>query len=491
MVDTSTYYPLNRHLDLGANRVTNIADPTAAQDAVTKNFLESGSWEADTIYVDNVLEKTADHGVNIDGVLMKDSNIDMDEDKWIGISDTDARIVFDDAEKLTFMNTSVVEQIGTGVADVYGKIYNGTSSSGYSSRLWIVTRGSGDAQVDFGVSGDVVSWSMGVDNSDGNIFKINGGASGLLDPSSLELTSAGKLTVENSMIAYNHYVRQNGGSIGLQANERFIFYTAGYIEVSGANFYLGSNGMGNNASVLTFATGGTGTATFKGGVTLDGDSLAVTFGDEQDMDIFYGGTSGYIRTDLVAASDLHIDCGTDKTLVLDETVWEDVQFPVATGRLPAANQPSWSVFTTNTWEFQFAVDDYLPLQAAEMPHWWSEGTTVHIHLHATTDAGNASGDNEYAKFTVYFAYADSGDTWTETSVTAELTIPNGTGALEAFYLDMGDVALTGKGIGTQCKITVERIAATGGDEYSDEIFITQIGVHGELNTMGSRQETAK
>jgi hypothetical protein len=112
-------------------------------------------------------------------------------------------------------------------------------------------------------------------------------------------------------------------------------------------------------------------------------------------------------------------------------------------------------------------------------------------LHVALDAANATGANRYAKFTLYVSYVNSSSIWTETSLTAELTIPDGSSALEAFYLDMGNVSLSGLAIKTQLKCRIKRIAATGGTEYADEIFLNQVGCHLEEDTVGSRTETSK
>lgn len=189
---------------------------------------------------------------------------------------------------------------------------------------------------------------------------------------------------------------------------------------------------------------------------------------------------------IVSPADLEIDCGTSKTLKLLDPVWDDIQFPTSGAKVPAANFPTWEAFTPNTSEYSFAVNDYLDLSANEMAHWWKEGTDVRIHLHSTTKAANVSGSNQYAKYTVWVSYADVDAVWTETSVTAELTIPTATAALTHKLLSVGVISLPGLKIGTQVKIRVKRIAATGGTEYPGNIFVTQIGVHAEKDTMGSR-----
>jgi len=172
-------------------------------------------------------------------------------------------------------------------------------------------------------------------------------------------------------------------------------------------------------------------------------------------------------------------------------VWEDVQFPVSSGKTSAVNAPSWEAFTTNTSGYSFAVDDFIDLASNELPHSWQEGTTGHFHLHVTTKAANTSGANRYAKFTVYVAYAGVGDVYVETSGSAELTIPTGTAALTHFLVDVLDLAFTGKKIGSQVRVRIKRIAATGGTEYSGNIFINQCGAHILNNTTGSREIAIK
>jgi hypothetical protein len=192
-----------------------------------------------------------------------------------------------------------------------------------------------------------------------------------------------------------------------------------------------------------------------------------------------------------ATNGLAISATGDLTLEGSATVWEDLQFQISTARVPASNFPSWEAFTTNTYEYAFDVDEYVYLFANELYHSWKEGTAANVHLHITNKTAQNTGANRYAKFTVYIAYADTDEVWTETSVTAELTIPTGTSAMTNFYLDVGDLSLTNNLIGSQIKCTVYRIAATGGTEYADSTFITQVGMHLENDSMGSREEITK
>jgi hypothetical protein len=198
-----------------------------------------------------------------------------------------------------------------------------------------------------------------------------------------------------------------------------------------------------------------------------------------------------IKTDTTTATDLTVNCGTDKTLILGETVWEDVQFTVSGAKVPAANAPTWEAFTTNTNEYSFAVNDYIDCGANEPPHGWKEGTSGSVHLHLAIKTLQNAGANRYAKFTVYVASQTVSAVWTETSVTAEYTIPNNTAALTHYLLAIGTVTFTNYLIGSQMKVRIKRIAATGGTEYGSNVFVTQAGIHVESDTLGSRQIATK
>lgn len=174
------------------------------------------------------------------------------------------------------------------------------------------------------------------------------------------------------------------------------------------------------------------------------------------------------------------------------TVWNDMQWPLSAGKVPAANFPDWEAFTTNTAAYSFDVNDYIDLQADEVPHAWLQGSDISMHLHVALKAANATGADRFAKFEVYIAYADVGEVWTEaTPLAAELTIPTGSAALHHFLLSMGTLSLPNNLIGTQIKCRIKRIAATGGTEYASHIFVTQVGGHVRCDTNGSREIATK
>ena len=185
--------------------------------------------------------------------------------------------------------------------------------------------------------------------------------------------------------------------------------------------------------------------------------------------------------------------GANGHIVLNGTarVWEDLQFPVNSGKQPSSANPTWAALTTNTGSWGFAVDNYVDLDSNEVSHGWKEGTTAKFHLHLSIPVLQNAGANRFAKFSVFVAYVNYLGIWAESTLTEEVTIPNNSAALQTFYLSMGDRTLAGMVLGTQMKCRVKRITATGGTEYSSNVFIHQVGCHLEMNTIGSSAELTK
>jgi len=281
-----------------------------------------------------------------------------------------------------------------------------------------------------------------------------------------------------------------GGSVNNDTWRRFTISTTGSM----------SWGAGTGARDVTLTRTGVGELQIGGDLQFNNNNKLLFGTTNADLQIYSDGTNGIIRpgTSLNigdGTNDTRISATGDLSFVGDATVWNDLQFQVSSSKVPAANFPSWEAFTTNTYEYAFDVDEYAYLMANEVPHSWKEGTAANVHLHVTNKTAQntaPNGDtNQYAKFTIYIAYADVDEVWQETSVTAELTIPTGTSALTNFYLDMGDLTLTNYLVGVHIKCTVKRIAATGGTEYADSVFISQVGMHLEEDTVGSRTELVK
>lgn len=173
-----------------------------------------------------------------------------------------------------------------------------------------------------------------------------------------------------------------------------------------------------------------------------------------------------------------------------EKGYDEIQFRVASGKVPSSNFPNWELMTATCSEYAFAVNEYIDLNSEELPHWWLEGSAADAHVHFSTKQANTSGTTTYAKFTGTFAYADINEGWVEVAKTAEYAITSPTGATTHLYLDMGDLDLTNYKLGAKIKCHIKRIAATSGTEYPADVYIHDIGLHMIRYRLGSINETS-
>jgi len=380
--------------------------------------------------------------------------------------------------------------------------------------------GAGDAALNFLLTGGQ-NWSIGIDNSVTDTFMISGGADLQTNPFVTVLVDGsvgiGTTTVPHGGIGAAKFALD--GTIGSVAagphiqvttteddypvfqllswahDEQTISWDA-YFDGAWRSSHAGSNfviakGFGTaNALQIKYDSG-----IAQGAVVTWNDGITLL-------------TSGFVGINIVvplATLDVvgttrlgdsttnYLSVEADGTLEMNGTamVFNDLQFAISNAKVPASNAPTWETFTANTNEYGFAVDDYIDTQANETPHSWKLGEPGHVHMHITTKAANSTGANRFAKFTVLVAYVDTGEVWQESSFTAELTIPDGTAALTQFYLDMGDLTLTTYIEEAELRCRITRIAATGGVEYAGNIFITQVGIHLEEDTIGTRTELNK
>lgn len=174
---------------------------------------------------------------------------------------------------------------------------------------------------------------------------------------------------------------------------------------------------------------------------------------------------------------------------LKDTEWNDIFIPIAGAKVPAANAPTWSAFTANLNSYTFAIDDYLDLGTAEILHGYKEETDIGLHVHFITNGLDA--DERTVKFTLHYSWGNPADVMdAESSLTAEYTIPASTTDKTNFSLYLGAITGTGKTIQSLFKCRIERIASTGTEPASDP-FVEMVGIHYEIDTIGSATATSK
>jgi hypothetical protein len=228
---------------------------------------------------------------------------------------------------------------------------------------------------------------------------------------------------------------------------------------------------------------------------LKNDNDKLYLGAGKDISFYFDGANLNIKTDEVAASDLILACGTDKTLLLNETVYNDLVLPLDSRRVPAANAPNWETFVGNLNAYAYEVDDFQEF-TTELLHGYKTGSTFEFHIHGALNAALAGGD-ETVKFEIEYSIADMdatdglGDVFpATTTINQEFIVPNGTADLTNIFISIGTDATGNFDIGATIKGRIRRIASSG-TELVGDIFVTQVGIHYEVDTIGSRQQTAK
>ena len=241
-------------------------------------------------------------------------------------------------------------------------------------------------------------------------------------------------------------------------------------------------------TVLSPATS-TDSASVSGGIAIPSDTNNLKLGAGSDASMGYDGTNGVINTSLVAPSDLNIQCGTDKTVVLSEPVWVDLDFPIII-RTTGANIPTLTTLQGNITAPQWQVNDFNVCEGQELIHKWSEGTPLYWHVHMITNGLDATA--RYVRFEVEYCWVNVNGVLSASATidSLDLLIPANTPAKTMMLMSIGNFTPTGGKIGGHVYARLRRIASVGSAPGSDP-WITMLQAHILVDTIGSRQISAK
>lgn len=269
--------------------------------------------------------------------------------------------------------------------------------------------------------------------------------------------------------------------------------------VSGALAFSTANNANNPSEQMRIDSDGNvgiGTTSPDEKLQIDGnlhlltDSQKVLLGTGKDMSIFYDGTDGNIKTDEVAPSDLLLTCGAEKTIELQNTVWDDLRVPVSAVRLGGAQPPLETAYKGGqVLAFPSNVDKTMYF-TAQLPHMYKEGTDICLHIHWTIPTSGAGGGAENVKWDVTYSWANiEGSFPAESSATVTKDVQNDT-ADDSIITDIVTISGTGKTISSQLICSMTRDVSVAND-YADSAYAIEVDFHFEINTMGSRQEAIK
>ncbi len=122
----------------------------------------------------------------------------------------------------------------------------------------------------------------------------------------------------------------------------------------------------------------------------------------------------------------------------------------------------------------------------EIDHDWAEATAIkpHVHLVFNSAAGGV------VKLSLTYVWSNvSSNALSQTTISATITSPGIVGACRK--LEFPDIAGTGFAIGSQFRVVVSRDSSDTEDTYSGAVLLDTIGVHGQVDSNGSREVGAK
>ena len=234
------------------------------------------------------------------------------------------------------------------------------------------------------------------------------------------------------------------------------------------------------------------------GATLNGSSYALKDANDEIIIVTNLNASGYtITADAIDAGSLSyattMSIQTNSYFEPDgtyyctgnATTWNDVNLHVLNLR-PGGSAPTFlDMNSTGIFGLSFinANTDIL-YGATEVPHYYKEGTDLHVHAHWCPD------DTDTGIVSWNFTYIVMGedDLVTPTATSLSPGVAGGGVAFALQYHDMGDIPGSGIEIGDVIIFSISREA---GDSSAGDAYLHHVGIHYECDAIGSRDETAK
>lgn len=221
----------------------------------------------------------------------------------------------------------------------------------------------------------------------------------------------------------------------------------------------------NAATSISQTLGVTGLSTLTGGIQI--------------------GATGNVEK---VTNDLTITTASQKTLVLSQAVYKDINIAGALLSKPTSSAPGTDTFrtsaaaNTNIETYAFTIGEKVH-GGFELQHDYEEGTDLTFHVHFQIIDAPSGTDNVQWRLT--YVMLRDGVTLSAVTTIDSPDTPVDT-QYRAYRSDFAAIDGTNFKIGDQMMFTLERVAADG-DAFSGECLIETAGIHYECDTLGSRQ----
>ena len=260
-----------------------------------------------------------------------------------------------------------------------------------------------------------------------------------------------------------------------------------FVDASGVGLNIDTDYLLISGTDLTFAAPIVADVTTTADIIIDSDTSCLYLGDGKDMSLCYGGADGVINTSLIAASDLVVTCGAQKTLELTTGVYKDINIGAATLSGPTGLQPDIENFLDNVGADTGIATLGVAINQAisgtfEIQHDYQEGTDLVFHVHWQGIA-DPSG-NKYVKWSL--AYSVMSNNATVPPVTPIIVETLFDTQYEHVMSQFAAIDGSAYKVGDQFIFTLTRVIAVGA-AYLGDALLTTVGIHYQVDTLGSRQ----
>ncbi len=220
------------------------------------------------------------------------------------------------------------------------------------------------------------------------------------------------------------------------------------------------------------------------------DNKGLIVGGGSDAAVYYDGAAMTLKTDRIAASDLDIITGSQKTIELQTVVYDDMRVPLQNTKInPTKSEPAFENFADGLFAYAFEnnnADDESLHFVAQLPHSYKEGTDIVPHVHwmpSTTNAGSVVWELEYIWVNV--------NGTTPGSVSITVTDAGDGTALKQQKAIFAAIDGTGKTISSVLTGRLTRLTSDPGDDFTGIAYGLEIDFHHQIDTIGSRQPLVK
>jgi hypothetical protein len=217
-------------------------------------------------------------------------------------------------------------------------------------------------------------------------------------------------------------------------------------------------------------------------------------------------TDGVVSAD---TGDIKISTVANQTLVLVQSVWDDMRVPLLRGITGASNPPAFTQFKDNgaasvgvyAWAFAdeaVAGNEDQMWFVTQLPHTYKEGTDIKAHIHWSPAVSGAAG--EFVKWGLEYTWQNVDGTFGNTTIiysdatSAATATTSGDGTLTAdkhYVTSIGTITGTSMNLSSMLVCRIFRNSSDASDDLAQAAFAFEVDFHHEVNTLGSRQEFIK